>query len=168
MKPNKPNKKHLPKAGGKPAETQLQNVERKGKELLKKILMQNLRQMEFLESWMERSETRMAFADKIAKVVLSREFLEKIEPREKILLWKGLESSVLARAALLQKLQAQGDGFQSYHNHKRLLDLLISLEKESEIKAMPLPYRPEFRAKVRKEYLNRVLGITQEPENPEI
>lgn len=161
----KPNKKHLPKAGGHRAETQLQKTERQGKELLKKILRQNLRQMEILASWTEALETRMAFKDEIEKVVYSREFFEIIESREKISLLKDLDSSVLAQAALLQRLQAQGDGFRSFHNHKKMLDLLTSLEKESEIKATPLPYSPEFGARVRKAYADRVMGRTTEPEN---
>ena len=64
-----------------------------------------------------------------------------------------------------QKFLSNEDAF---HTHNKLTEFLVSLEKEIEPIDPKLPYSPEFRAKVRDEYMKRVLGITPEPENPEI
>ena len=76
-----------------------------------------------------------------------------------------MDVSIQTEAGLSQRLQAQGDIFQSYHNVKKLVDHLIYLEQGREFKKTKLPYSPEFRAMVREEYLNRVLGYTFEPDN---
>ena len=62
-----------------------------------------------------------------------------------------------------QRLQAQGDIFRSYHNVKKLVDHLIDLEQEQELKRSWTPPDPGFRAYVHELYKKKVqLQIEEE------
>ena len=110
-------------------------------------------------------DKRIALKGEIEIEVLNLNFFNSLEPRDKISLWKALDSSIQREADSDQRLQLHGDVFQTFHNFKKMVDHLIFLEQEKEINEMDLPYSLEFRGLVRNEYKLRVLGLKPDPAN---
>ena len=79
------NEKVPEKDGALMVETGVEQITRKGNELLKKFLRNHLKQLEILEDRSEGLEKRIAFKDKIEQVLYTQDFLESLNPREKIL-----------------------------------------------------------------------------------
>lgn len=137
-------------------ETGVEQITRKGEEVLKKFLKSHLKQLEILEARSEGLEKRIAFKDKIEQVLYTQKFFEGLEPREKMLFWRLTDVSIQTEAGLSQMLQAQGDIFQSYHNVKNLVDHLIYLEREKELNRRWTPPDPGFRAYLYELYAKKI------------
>lgn len=157
--------KHLPRAGSNKPETEVEKADREGADILRKFLKIQIHQLEIMEVRSRALDNRIVLQGEIEKEVLNPKFFNSLEAKDKIYFWKALDLSVQREAGLDQKLQAQSDVFQTFHNYKKMVDHLLFLEQEKEFKQTELPYSPEFRAKVRQEYLDRVLGRTAEPVN---
>lgn len=173
----KPEKKHLPKAGdtnggkntrrkatNKP-ETPAEKIRRKGRENLYKMFANQSDFQEILAEKILSQRERLALVGEIEKIIRNPKFYRSLDPRDLIFLLRTLDDSNLRWMHLGQKFLSNEDAI---HTHNKLTEFLVSLEKEIEPIDPELPYSPEFRAKVRGEYMRRVLGITPEPENPEL
>lgn len=170
-------KKHLPKAGethgekgtkrkgsNKP-ESPAEKIKSKGRENLYKMFTNQSDFQEILAEKILSQREGLALVGEIEKIIRNPKFYRSLDPRDLIFLLRTLDDSNLRWMHLGQKFLSNEDAI---HTHNKLTEFLVSLEKEIEPIDPKSPYSPEFRAKVRAEYLNRVLGITHEPENPEI
>ena len=164
-KGKKSEKNHLGKAGETKPETRAEKIKRKGRENLYKMFANQSDFQEILAEKILSQRERVALVGEIEKIIRSPKFYRSLDPRDLIFLLKSLDDSNLRWMGLGQKFLSNEDAI---HTHNKLTEFLVSLEKEIEQIDPELPYSPEFRAKVRGEYMRRVLGITPEPENPEL
>ena len=171
-----PERKHLPKAGGNKEkktprrkgsnnrETPAEKIKRQGRENLYKMFANQSDCQEILAEKILSQRERLALVGEIEKIIRSPKFYRSLDPRDLIFLLRSLDDSNLRWMGLGQKFLSNEDAI---HTHNKLTEFLVSLEKEIEPIDPELPYSPEFRAFVRKEYMDRILGIKSEPENPE-
>ena len=168
-------KNHLGKAGAtkteeiqtrednnKP-ETPAEKIKRKGHEILQKMFSNQCDFQENLAEKIRPQKDRLALKEEIEKIIRDPEFYKSLEPRDLILLRTSVDGSDHRWMVFCQKILSQEDAI---HTHNKLTALLVSLEMEKEPMDPDSPYSPEFRARVRKAYADRVTGVTTEPEDP--
>ena len=120
---------------------------------------------EWAQNQLPRMEKLRESMKVIEDISFSKVELLKLTAMQRIKLWKTFEQAEITRIELLQAINNKA---QDISLTERFIE---GYEREKlSVEGIPteLPYSPEFRAKVRAEYLNRVLGITQEPEHPDI
>lgn len=119
---------------------------------------------EWAQNQKERMEKLQTAMNIIEDIIFTEEELLKLTPMQRIKLWKTFEQAGVTRIELLQAINNKA---QDISLTERFLEGYEREQSAVEGSPTELPYSPEFRAKVRAEYLNRVLGITHEPKQPE-
>ena len=129
------------------------------------LIVSNFNVYEWAQNQFFRMQKLAEAMDIIEEVSFTREALIRLTPVQRIKLWKTFEQAMTTRVELMQAINNKA---QEFSLTQRFLE---GYERERDAidgTPMELPYSPEFRAMGREEYQKRVLGITHEPEQPEL